>query len=147
VTYAQSHGLTGIKDFYKGKTLYELNIQFFSKAASQRLFLFPLLMAIQFKPGRAAPDDDLVSDPFALMLEAEGREILGQRYDYIANILEEEFEETYLRFFSASILHYEIINLISVCSQLMRETGYPAHEETRFLRYSVIAAIAEYLNG
>lgn len=105
-------------------------------------------MAIQFNPGRSAPgpDDDLVSDPFELMLEAEGREILGQRYDYIANVLEEEFGETYLRFFSASILHYEVINLVSVCAQLMNDTGFPKHEETRFLRYSVIAAISDYLN-
>jgi hypothetical protein len=105
-------------------------------------------MDIHFNPGRAAPEPDaaLMSDPFELMLESEGRDLLGLRYDYIANVLEEEFEETYLRFFSASILHYEIINLVSSCAKLMTESGFPKNEDSRFLRYSVIATIADYLN-
>ena len=88
-----------------------------------------------------------MSDAFELMLESEGREALGLRYDYIATILEEEFEEIYLQFFSASILHYEVINLVTLCAQLMKDTGFPANENSRFLRYSVIALIADYLNG
>jgi hypothetical protein len=105
-------------------------------------------MATTFNPGRDAPepDDTLMSDPFELMLETEGREVLGLRYDYIATVLEEEFEDTWLRFFSASILHYEILNLVTLCSGLMRDTGFPGNEDSRFLRYSVIAAIADYLN-
>jgi len=90
--------------------------------------------------------DDLRDDPLRRMLERDGREQLQMRYDYIATILEEEFEETYLRFFSASILHYEVINLITLCSGLLRDTGFPQNEDDRFLRYSVIAAIAAYLN-
>jgi hypothetical protein len=55
-------------------------------------------MATTFNPGRdrPEPDDTLISDPFELMLETEGREALRLRYDYIATILEEEFEETWL---------------------------------------------------
>lgn len=106
-------------------------------------------MAHSFNPGRSAPepDDLLLSDPFFLMIEANGRKLLGQKYDYIANILEEEFEETYLRFFSASILHYEVINLITLCSALLQDAGFPEREDSRFLRYSIIAAIQDYLNG
>ena len=105
-------------------------------------------MDIRFNPGQEVPDPDagVLSDLFEIMLEAEGKELLGQRYDYIANVLEEEFEETYLRFFSASILHYEVINLISVCSKIMLDFGFPKNEDSRFLRYSVIAAISDYLN-
>jgi hypothetical protein len=105
-------------------------------------------MATTFNPGRDTPepDDTLMSDPFELMLETEGREALSLRYDYIATVLEEEFEETWLRSFSASILHYEVLNLVTLCSGLMRDTGFPTNEDSRFLRYSVIAAIAEYLN-
>ena len=105
-------------------------------------------MDIRFNPGRAAPEPDvtLLSDPFEILLESEGKELLGLRYDYIANVLEEEFEETYLRFFSASILHYEVINLISVCAKLMSESGFPKNEDSRFLRYAIIAAISDYLN-
>jgi hypothetical protein len=105
-------------------------------------------MDIHFNPSRETPEPDAttLSDPFEVMLETEGKELLAQRYDYIANVLEEEFEETYLRFFSASILHYEVINLITLCSQLMQDTGFPQNEDSRFLRYSIIAAISDYLN-
>ena len=105
-------------------------------------------MDIRFNPGRTAPEPDvtLLSDPFEILLESEGKELLGLRYDYIANVLEEEFDETYLRFFSASILHYEVINLISVCAKLMSESGFPKNEDSRFLRYAIIAAISDYLN-
>jgi len=105
-------------------------------------------MNIRFNPGKEPPGPDvtLLSDPFEIMLESEGKELLGMRYDYIANVLEEEFEETYLRFFSASILHYEVINLVSVCAKLMSDSGFPKNEDSRYLRYAVIAAIADYLN-
>ena len=103
---------------------------------------------IRFNPGKEPPEPDvtLLSDLFEIMLEKEGKELLAQRYDYIANVLEEEFEETYLRFFSASILHYEVINLISVCSAIMADFDFPKNETNRFLRYAVIGAIDEYLN-
>jgi hypothetical protein len=106
------------------------------------------IMTTTFNPGRASPEPDatLVSDPFELMLESEGRDALSLRYDYIANILEEEFEESYLNFLSANILHYAGVNLVTLCSQLMKDTGFPKNEDNRFLRYSVIAAIADYLN-
>ena len=117
-------------------------------ALSGGLFYFHHLMATTFNPGRdkPEPDDTLMSDPFELMLETEGREALSLRYDYIATVLEEEFEETWLRFFSASILHYEVLNLVTLCSGLMRDTGFPNNEDSLFLRYSVVSAIAEYLN-
>jgi hypothetical protein len=104
-------------------------------------------MDIHFNPGRAAPEPDpsLLSDPFEVLLESEGRELLGRRYDYLANILEEEFEETWLRFFSAGILHYEVMNLVTLCAGLMKDTGFPKNEDSRFLRLSVIAAISDYL--
>ena len=54
-------------------------------------------MDIYFNPGRAAPEPDptLMSDPFEILLEAQGRDILGRRYDYMAELLEELFEEDY----------------------------------------------------
>lgn len=105
-------------------------------------------MDIRFNPGRAAPEPEagLLSDPFEIMLEEQGKELLAKRYDYIANVLEEEFEETYLRFFSASILHYEVINLISVCAKIMTAFHFPDNADSRHLRYAVIGAIEEYLN-
>jgi len=84
-------------------------------------------------------------EPKILIPESAGRDLLQERYDYLALLFEEEFEETYYRFFSCSILHYELMNLVSVCKPVMAEFGFPERDETRFLRYAVTAAIAAYL--
>lgn len=77
--------------------------------------------------------------------ESAARDLLQERYDYLAGLLEDEFEETYYRFYSCSILHYELMNLVSVCQPLMAQFGFPERDESRFLRYAVTAAIADYL--
>ena len=60
-------------------------------------------------------------------------------------MLEEEFEETYYQFFTCSILHYELMNLVSVCKPVMEAFGFPCRDENRLLGYAVTAAIADYL--
>jgi len=86
------------------------------------------------------------TQPKILIPESDGRDLLQERYDYISGVLEEEFEETYYRFFSSCILHYELMNLVSVCKPVMEEFGFPENDESRFLRYAVTAAIHDYLN-
>jgi hypothetical protein len=69
------------------------------------------------------------------------------RFDYLADLLEEEFTETYLRFSSAGILSYELINLAAVCAPVFLEYGFPENEYDRRLRYALTGTIAEYLEG
>lgn len=62
------------------------------------------------------------------------------KYDYIYNLLEEEFEERFSVLEAQGILVYEIINIIQSCATLTDEFD----EDNRMLRYEVISMIAEY---
>jgi hypothetical protein len=76
-------------------------------------------------------------------LEPEERE----RYDYLQEVLEDEFEETHLTFHVSGILVYELLNLLAACTHLFDEFGFPESEDSRLLRYAVTGTIAEYLEG
>jgi hypothetical protein len=73
--------------------------------------------------------------------------ITPTRYDYLSSVLEEEFEEAYLRFSGSGILTYELINLSAVCTDVFEHFGFPENEDSRMLRYAVIGTVAEYLEG
>lgn len=62
-------------------------------------------------------------------------------YDYIKLVLEEEFLETYLRFSNCGILHYELTNILEICSPLILGLD----QDDRYLRYEVTSTIAYYL--
>ena len=104
-------------------------------------------MATTYNLGKALRDTGRMPapEPKILIPESAGRDILQERYDYIAGVLEAEFEETWYRFFSCSILHYELMNLVSVCKPVMEAFGFPYRDETRLLGYAVTAVIADYL--
>jgi hypothetical protein len=76
-------------------------------------------------------------------LEPEERE----RYDYLHDVFEEEFEQTHLAFHISGILVYELLNLLAACKFLFEEFGFPESEDIRLLRYAVTGTIAEYLEG
>jgi len=61
-------------------------------------------------------------------------------YDYICDILEEEFEKQYDSFERNGILLFEVVNIIAACSLA---DGF--NEEDKLLRYEVIGAIDSYL--
>ena len=77
------------------------------------------------------------------LLEPDERE----RYDYLQNVFEEEFEETHLSFHLSGILVFELLNLLTVCTFLFDEFGFPESEDSRLLRYAVTGSIATYLEG
>jgi hypothetical protein len=65
------------------------------------------------------------------------------RYDFLEQVLEEDFGEAWLRFHEAGILHYELLNLCRLCEPLFAELD----EDSRLLRYAVISDIDDYLKG
>lgn len=77
------------------------------------------------------------------LLEPEERE----RYDYLQDVFEVEFEETHLAFHISGILIYELLNLLAACGFLFDEFGFPESEDSCLLRYAVTGTIAEYLEG
>ena len=87
----------------------------------------------------------LAGDTPAYMIEVHCMDVLiaslgPSKYDYIYNILEEEFEERFTVLESQGILLYEIINIIQSCGALLDAFD----EEDRLLRYEVIGSIADY---
>jgi len=87
-----------------------------------------------------------LSDPFFLLIESQGRDILSRRYDYIANLLENDFENDYQQLFRSARLHYEVVNLISLCTKTMQEFGFPRRIANASLRKAVIRIISTYLD-
>ena len=67
------------------------------------------------------------------------------KYDYISNIMEEEFESIYMQFLSAGTLEAEINNLVNHCESVFDELGFTEeNEDSRLLRYAIIGSISEY---
>ncbi|MCQ6957656.1 hypothetical protein [Mucilaginibacter aquariorum] len=77
------------------------------------------------------------------LLEPEERE----RYDYLQELFEAEFEETHLAYHISGILIYELLNLLAACGFLFDEFGFPESEDSRLFRYAITGTIAEYLKG
>ena len=76
-------------------------------------------------------------------LEADDR----LRYNYLQEVLEDEFEDSYLQFHISGIITYELLNLLSLCAHLFDEYGFPESEDSRLLRYAITGTIAGYLEG
>ena len=69
------------------------------------------------------------------------------RFNYIKSIIEEEFIREYEQLLKTGVLTYECITLVKVCSGIFDNYDFSeATEDNRFLRYSIIAAIAEHFN-
>jgi hypothetical protein len=65
------------------------------------------------------------------------------KYDYLKNILEEEFPDVYWRLHEHALLNTELQNIMAKCEDVFGEMGFD--EEDRFVKYAVIGEIAEYL--
>jgi hypothetical protein len=83
------------------------------------------------------------------IMEAECLETLTadlkfSKYQYIAAILEEEFAVEFMIFTSLGVLQTEIVNMIVHCFDGIELNE--SNEEDNFLRYSIIGAVAEYLD-
>jgi hypothetical protein len=64
-------------------------------------------------------------------------ELRPSRFNYLQEILEEDFPKEYEAFKKAGVLTYETINNFPFTED---------NEDDRFLRYAVIAKISDYLN-
>jgi len=88
----------------------------------------------------------LAGDTPAYMVEIHCMDVLinslgPSKYDYVCDILEEEFVEDHARLERCGILLFEAVNIIGACG-LQDDFD----EEDKFLRYEVIGAIDGYLH-
>jgi hypothetical protein len=76
------------------------------------------------------------------------REFRPSKYYYLRLVLEEEFEEIYLRLSKTGILTYEILNLLEVCKPIFDMNKFSEQTEgNRHLRYEIMGMIYEYFEG
>jgi len=82
----------------------------------------------------------------ALCLEELTRDLRPSRFNYMQELLEQEFEADYLRMKKSGILTYEVINLIGACEPIFEVFAFgEENEDNRELKYAVMGMIAEYL--
>ncbi len=81
-------------------------------------------------------------------MEVLTKDLRPSKYNYICNILEEEFETEYNRLLQSGLLLYEVINMITRCQSVFQDLKFSEeNEDNRFLRYAIAGAIIEYLES
>ncbi len=76
------------------------------------------------------------------------RELRPSRYNYIINLLEQEFEQKYKLLQQSGLLQHEAVNMISYCDSVFNDLQFSEeNEDNRFIRYAIIGAMSEYLDS
>ncbi len=74
------------------------------------------------------------------------QDLLPSKYNYIRNILEDEFEDTFQRLVVTGLLRFEAINIITHCQSVFEDLNFSEEtEDNQYLRYAIIGAISDYL--
>ena len=76
------------------------------------------------------------------------QDLRPSKFNYISNLLQEEFESTYNQILESGTLKFEVINLINQCQSVFDDLNFSdENEDNQFLRYAIIGTISEYLEG
>ncbi len=79
-------------------------------------------------------------------MEALTKDLRPSKYNYIINILEQDFETVYPQLQELGTLLYEVVNMIAYCKSVFDSFGFTEEDEdNRQLKYGVAGAISEYL--
>ena len=74
------------------------------------------------------------------------QDLLPSKFNYISNLLQEEFEATYNQLQESGTLKFEVINLINQCQPVFADLNFSEeNEDNQFLRYAIIGTISGYL--
>ena len=75
------------------------------------------------------------------------QDLRPSKFNYISNLLQEEFESTYKQLQDSGTLKFEVINLINQCQSVFDDLNFSEeNEDNRFLRYAITGVVIEYLN-
>ncbi len=81
-----------------------------------------------------------------LCLQAMTEDLKPSRYQYIRSVIEEEFNNDYLRMKENGTLTYEVVNLIEACKSIFSDFDFNnENEANRHLRYAIIGQVHDYL--
>jgi hypothetical protein len=80
-------------------------------------------------------------------MDALTKDLQPSRYNYVKNILEEEFEYAFYNFQRLGVLTYEVINIINFSKDTFESFEFTEESEnSRLLRYAIVGLISEYLS-
>ncbi len=75
-------------------------------------------------------------------------DLLPSKFNYIGNILENEFTQDFQRLKESGLLTYEIVNLISESETVFETLGFTEdNEQNRMLSYAIIGTIRQYMES
>lgn len=70
------------------------------------------------------------------------------RYNYILNLLEQEFDSYYTSLSESGLLQHEVINMIGYCEPVFNDLNFSEeNEDNRFIHYAITGMIGEYLQS
>lgn len=76
------------------------------------------------------------------------RELRPSRYNYILNLLEQEFENDYTILVQSGLLQHEVVNMIGYCDSVFNDLKFSEeNEDNQFIQYAICGAISEYLDS
>jgi len=83
-----------------------------------------------------------------LCMEELTKDLRPSKFNYIHGVLEDEFEEDFLRIKESGMLTYEIINLITESETVFETLGFMQdNEQDRMLRYAIAGTIRQYMES
>ncbi len=83
-----------------------------------------------------------------LCMEELTKDLRPSKFNYIQGVLEDEFEEDFLRIKESGLLTYEIINLITESETVFETLGFMQdNEQDRMLRYAIAGTIRQYMES
>ena len=76
------------------------------------------------------------------------KDLRPSKFNYIRNLLQEEFESTYNQLQEFGTLKFEVINLINQCQSVFDDLNFSEeNEDNMFLRYAITGVIKEHLDN
>lgn len=91
------------------------------------------------------------TDPYfieALCMHTMTAELRPSRYNYIAEIMEEEFQQHCHHYKNIGILQFELISMVESFQPIFDSMHFSeANTESRLLHYAICGAISEYLEN
>lgn len=82
-----------------------------------------------------------------LCMRALTKDFRPSKYNYIKNILEEDFEFAFYNLEKSGTLLYEVVNIINLSEEVFQAFDLnEENEDNRQLRYAITGIISEYLS-
>jgi len=81
-----------------------------------------------------------------LCLNTMTADLKPSKFLYLRSVIEEEFPDDFARLQESGTLTYEVVNLITACTEIFEAFEFSEqNEDNRHLRYAIIAQVHDYL--